>query len=410
MRRALLVAGLLALSTTLAHAAPDVIVIVLDDTGATRIGPVARTINAATPSIDSIAKGGINFTDAYAAPVCIQARTALLAGQWQQRRSLGNQQGNGPFPPGTLQTLADKLHPEYQTALVGKWHLGVTTGKHPLDRGFDRAFFFVGLTPHYSGPHPGRNLFDQRTEVKNSGLLSNTLANKAVAIIKAPRTKPLFLLFATNGIHNPLEAPAAQRVKEMDAAIGKVLAAARDDTLVILIGDNGFAASPLLSGAKFQILEEGVRVQLHMMWKGHITAGQRVQTPASILDIAPTVLKAVDKSTGATDGFDLRNLPANRPVFLDALDADPGPGPSIEPGQGVRRGRLVYYENYLGVKKQLYDVVSDPGQKTNLAGRDTTVEAELHQLLEEFRIAIAEGQAGARGVVVDPSEMRPLGE
>ena len=194
MNMAWLLAGslaALALATSLAQAAPDVMVIVLDDTGAARIGPVARSINAATPSIDSIARGGINFSDAYAAPVCIQARTALLAGQWQQRRSLGNQQGNGPFPPGTLQTLADKLHPEYETALVGKWHLGVSSGKHPLDRGFDTAFFFVGLTPHYSGPHAGRNLFDQRREVRNSGLLSNTLATRAVALLQQPRDQAL---------------------------------------------------------------------------------------------------------------------------------------------------------------------------------------------------------------------------
>ena len=281
MRRALLVAGLLALSTTLAHAAPDVIVIVLDDTGATRIGPVTRTISAATPSIDSIARGGINFTDAYAAPVCIQARTALLAGQWQQRRSLGNQQGNGPFPPGTLQTLADKLHPEYQTALVGKWHLGVTTGKHPLDRGFDKAFFFVGLTPHYSGPHPGRNLFDQRTEVKNSGLLSNTLANKAVAIITAPRNQTVVPVLRHQR-HSRSAGGASSATGQGDGCRHRQgIAAARRDTLFILIGDNGFAASPLLRGAKFQILEEGVRVQLHMKWRAIFRRRSSTHQPAS---------------------------------------------------------------------------------------------------------------------------------
>ena len=115
MRKWILALGLMVGAMGSAHAQsnPDILVFLFDDTGAARIGPVARSINVATPSIDSIANGGINYTHAYAAPVCIQARTALLAGQWQQRRSLGNQQGNGPFPPGTLVTLADKLHPEY---------------------------------------------------------------------------------------------------------------------------------------------------------------------------------------------------------------------------------------------------------------------------------------------------------
>ena len=258
--------------------------------------------------------------------------------------------------------------------MVGKWHQGVTSGKHPLDRGFDTAFFFVGLTPDYSGADDsGRDLFDQRTRVRNAGLLSNTLADRAVKILKAPRTKPRFLFFAANGIHDPLQATAAQRVKEMDAAVGKVLAAAIPNTLIIAMGDNGYASS-VLRGKKFQIWDGGMRVQLHVKWTGHIGAGQTETTPASILDISPTILTAVGKPTGATDGFNLLNLPTNRSIFLDALDNDPEKKVSgAEPGKGLRQGPWTYYRNYLGVPSQLYNVVTDRGQTKNVAGNNPEV-------------------------------------
>ena len=131
-----------------AQTSPDIVVMLSDDQG---IGSATENVN--TPNIDSIGKAGIKFTDAYAQPACIQARSAMYIGQWPQRRSMGNSQSNGPYMPASKKTFADKLKAKgYKTSLVGKWHEGNTAALNPLARGFDTAFWFKGApSPHYMG-------------------------------------------------------------------------------------------------------------------------------------------------------------------------------------------------------------------------------------------------------------------
>ena len=107
-------------------------------------------------------------------------------------------------------------------------------------------------------------------------------------------------------------------------------------------------------GRKFDILEGGVRVPLVLRWTGKVAAGQKVVTPASLLDIAATISKAAGAKPSKTDGYDLLNLPANRAVLLKAFYDDPG--------YAVRRGQWKLYRNHLGVPVQLYNVSTDKGE------------------------------------------------
>ena len=124
--------------TTPAGAVPDIIVILGDDLGASDIGPQRRKAGLLTPNIDAIGRAGITYTAGYAQPACVQSRTALLTGLWPQRRSVGAVINNGPQPPSSIVTIAERLRAlGYTNHLVGKWHLGFNSGKHPLDQGFD---------------------------------------------------------------------------------------------------------------------------------------------------------------------------------------------------------------------------------------------------------------------------------
>ena len=244
-----------------ARAAPDIIVVLIDDMGAVVIGPERRSVSVATPNIDALGAGGTVFTQAYAAPACVPARTMLMAGRWHQRNSVGAVWNNGPQPPASIVTVAERLRGRgYATAIVGKWHLGFTGGRHPLDQGFDSFYGFKGITPDYFGHDPDAPLFRNRTQIQNTGYVTDTLAAEAERILRAPRSKPLFLYVPLTAIHDPLQTTLAVAVQGVDRAVGRIVAAAKPDTLFILAGDNGRKTNAPFKGGKYSIWEGGVRV------------------------------------------------------------------------------------------------------------------------------------------------------
>jgi arylsulfatase A-like enzyme len=223
--------------------------------------------------------------------------------------------------------LADHLKGAgYQTAALGKWHLGETAEFHPQSRGFDEFFGFLsGMHAYFKTDDPrwgpimrGR----QREELKQ--YLTFALADEACAFIRRDRPDPFFLYLAFNAPHTPLEAPEdyltktahltnplrrvnAAMIMALDDAIGRVLAALREsgreeDTLVIFLSDNGAAliknsaenggSNTPLRGSKLQLWEGGIRVPFFTAWKGRIAAGGVTKDPVSSLDILPTALAA----------------------------------------------------------------------------------------------------------------------
>ena len=364
-----------------AKAAPDIIVFLADDLGATDIGPEGRKSGLLTPNIDALGKAGIVYTAGYGQPACVQARTALMTGRWPQRRSVGAVLSTGPQPPGSIVTLAELLRPRgYSTHMIGKWHLGFGSGQHPLDQGFDTFFGFKGTTPDYLGHDPGAPLYRQRAQITNTGNVTDTLRTEAVRILQQSRTKPLFMYVAWTATHDPLQGTLAQRVVEMDAAIGKVVAAAKPGTLFIFAGDNARFSNAPFRGKKYDILEGGVRVPLVLRWTGNVTPGQRISKPASLLDIAPTVVKAAGGALTNTDGFNLLNLPSDRAVYFKAYYDDPG--------FGVRHEQWKFYRNYKGVSTQLYNITTDKGEAKNVAASNPAVVAKLNGLLDKFIAAL----------------------
>ena len=133
--------------------------------------------------------------------------------------------------------------------------------------------------------------------------------------------------------------------------------------------------SPFIGG-KFDIWEGGVRVPFALQWKGQVDPGQTVSTPVSIVDIAPTVVKAAGGTFNDSDGFDLLNVPSDRGVYFKAFYSDPG--------YGIRRDQWKFYRNFSGVSFRLYDVLNDPDESNNVAGSNGAVVNELNGLVGDF--------------------------
>ena len=152
MKKYIILACLLILGLGTSFAFPDkpnVLVILSDDQGSIDLNCYGAT-DLRTPNLDKLAKGGIRFTQFYAAAsVCSPSRAAFLTGKTNLKAGLP---GNVPIPeyqeeqgrtglPADQVTIAEILKENgYYTALVGKWHLGHTPGQLPNGQGFDHFF------------------------------------------------------------------------------------------------------------------------------------------------------------------------------------------------------------------------------------------------------------------------------
>ena len=123
---------------------PNIVVILADDLGNADLGYRGGEIQ--TPHIDALARGGVRLESFYGEPVCTPARAALMTGRYPMRYGL---QTLVIFPSHTYglptdeRTLPQALKEAgYETAMVGKWHLGHADKKFwPQNRGFD---YFYG--------------------------------------------------------------------------------------------------------------------------------------------------------------------------------------------------------------------------------------------------------------------------
>lgn len=247
---------------------PNIILIIADDMGWKDVGYNGSEID--TTHLDSLAEFGVRLDSFYATPACSSTRASLMTGQSNARIGISGAilQTSDASLPLELKILPEFLRDAgYQTALVGKWHLGHTSREMlPLARGFDYAYgFLTGAVGHYDRVSAGR--YDwHRNEVtlREEGYATHLVADDAIRRIEArDKDKPLFLHIAFSAPHLPNEAPAetiakyaviedenrrihAAMVDEMDQAIGRILDALDQadmggNTLVWFMSDNGGA-------------------------------------------------------------------------------------------------------------------------------------------------------------------------
>jgi len=200
---------------------PNIIVIVGDDMGYADLG-VQGCKDIPTPHLDALAASGVRFTNGYVSgPYCSPTRAGLLTGRYQQR--FGHEfnpagGGNDVGLPLKETTLADRLKAAgYDTGLVGKWHLGDAAHFHPLRRGFDSYFGFLGGAHAYFPAKGAAPILRGTQTVEEKEYLTDAFGREAVAFIDRHKEKPFFLYLAFNAPHTPLQAPQKylDRVKDI---------------------------------------------------------------------------------------------------------------------------------------------------------------------------------------------------
>jgi arylsulfatase A-like enzyme len=413
-RREFLNAGLVTTATITAsrvgHSAsvprPNILFILADDLGYGDLSCYGRP-DYRTPVLDTLARQGLKFMSAYAAaPVCTPTRCAFMTGRYPQRLEVGLHE------PLTSRDMDHGLPPEhptvasllktngYETALIGKWHLGWKPEFGPNRHGFDEFFGILSgagdYFTHKSSDSKGPDLWENLAPVERVGYLTDLLSDRAVQFVTRPRTKPFYLSLHYTAPHSPWEGPEdaaightshgdgpmtdggslkifASMMKSMDAGIGRVLRALRRaglerNTLVIFTSDNGgerYSYNWPFSFQKFDLWEGGTRVPAIVRWPGVTTAGRMTDQPAITMDWTATILAATGTPSDPSyplDGEDLMPVcSGTRAVYDRAFFW------RTQTRDAARVGNWKYLKE--SGNEHLFDLSIDPGEKSDLRTR-----------------------------------------
>jgi arylsulfatase B len=416
---------------------PNIVYIVADDLGWKDVGFNGAT-DIKTPNLDKLAATGARLEQFYAQPMCTPTRAALLTGRYPNHYGLQTI----VIPSVSSYGLAtdEWLLPQglkeagYQTAIIGKWHLGHGDKKYwPRQRGFDYQYGpLIGELDYFTHEEHGvLDWYRDNKQVKENGYTTTLLGNDAVKYINERNAStPFFLYLAFNAPHTPYQAPQeyidryknieeptrrtyAAMVTCMDDQVGRVVDALdkkklRDNTLIIFQSDNGGTRNAMFSGVmadmskikipcdngpyregKGTLYEGGTRVCALANWPGHIPAGVTVKEMIHVVDIYPTLAKLAGASTTKCkplDGLDVwgtisegKRSPRSEIVY------------NVEPFRAaIRQGdwKLIW-RPLLPSSVELYNIVPDPSEKNNLAAENPDKVAELQKRIEELAKASA---------------------
>jgi arylsulfatase A-like enzyme len=398
---------------------PNMVLIVSDDQGYADISCYDHPGDVNTPNMDRMAKEGVRLTNGYAsAPVCAPTRAGLMTGRYQQRFGFYTASDSRAGMPVTEITIARLLKQQgYVTGVIGKWHLGYETPYHPLKRGFDEFYGFLG--------HGGHDYFDLKIRdpvtaiyrndepVNETGYLTQNFTREAVSFIERHHEKPFFLYLPYSAVHAPMQAPeeyverfnTGDKERDiylamlacMDDGIGEVLGALQrtgvdDNTLVVFLSDNGGALprganNGVLRAGKHSVYEGGIRVPFTLRWPGQLPARTVCSEPVICQDVYTTILAAASVKPPGDRIIDGKNMlpvlggQTSRPLHDSLFWAWLRPNTDEE--WAIRRGKWKLLSNRGSI--ELYDLEADIGETKDLARQEPELVKELTKIFKEWR-------------------------
>ncbi len=421
---------------------PNILLIYVDDWGWQDAGFMGSRYYE-TPNIDDLANDSIRFTHAYsAAPNCAPSRAALLSGQYAPRTGVYtvNNPAQGaddkrrliPAPnekelAAQVVTLAESLKAAgYQTAHIGKWHLGEGELSGPRAQGFD-----VNIAGNRTGTQKGGYFPPYENPELADGpqgeYLTDRLTDEAIRYIEQQHGRPFFVYLAHYAVHTPIQAPEqtsarfatrpgvdgqenpvyAAMLEHVDTGVGRLLATldrlgVADNTLVILTSDNGghgaYTTMPDLRGEKGTIYEGGIRIPLLIRNTDRSGAGRTESTPTNAVDLYPTLMDAARIQVPEDQVLDGQSIwPLLRgetqspreplfwhfPAYLGGIRD--GQDFRTTPVAAIREGDYKLIEFFEFGQVELFDVVNDPAESNNLALERPELTNRLYRKMQAWR-------------------------
>lgn len=460
LHAALAVLTLLATMPAAAAEHTNVIIVFADDLGWGDLGCYGHP-QFKTPHIDRLAAEGARLTNFYSCcPYCAPSRVGLQTGRYQFRSGVVT----NPAPDGGVNrvgipddeiTLGEAFQAAgYQTACIGKWHLGHQLNYYPTRHGYGE---YLGIL--YSNDMRPVQLIDGQRVVEYpvfQPTLTRRYTERALAFIEQNRNQPFFLYLPHAMPHKPLAASErfykksgaglyGDVIAELDWSVGQVLDKLAElgidgQTLILFTSDNGpwyGGSTGGLRGMKGQVFEGGIRVPLLARWPGTIPPGHVSDEPAITLDLFTTALLVAGINVPGDrviDGKDIlplltseatsphESLYSMRGDRLSTVRSGPwklhmGPGggrarPTMAPEEKwvdprgpdgvtiVAQYEQAHPSQFPGVATgdpvedlALFHLQSDPAEQHNVAAEHPDVVARLRRLFDQMNTQVAAAAA-----------------
>jgi arylsulfatase A-like enzyme len=410
-------------------ARPNILLILADDLGYGDLG-IYGASDTRTPNLDRLAREGTRFTDFYAnAAVCTPTRAAFITGRYQQRVGFERPMSTvGPTATAVLPVTGRSVprlmaDAGYTTALIGKWHLGFRPDAGPRAHGF--GYFWGYLAgyldwwTHVRGDGQP-DLWENETPTTHQGYFHHETTRRAVRFIEQQqgRDTPFFLELSYGAPHWPFQSPTTPSVakrennsmmqhpsdegaptradyvaimEDFDREVGKVLDALKAqgferDTLVVFTSDNGgewLSRNDPLFHRKDTVWEGGIRVPAIVRWPGVVPADRVSPQVGITMDLSATFLAraGVTRPDLALEGIDLMPVLTGEAVRDRTLYWRMHRPPDLTQ-RAVRQGDYKYVED-AGLRF-LFNVRDDPGERRDLAGRETVRVRALRALADAW--------------------------
>lgn len=418
---------------------PNIIFLLADDMGYGELGSYGqKTIK--TPFLDSLASKGLRFTDFYAGTsVCSPSRAVLMTGKHTghvsirgNKGEINNKWGRVPLKKSEV-TIAEMLKEAgYQSAMIGKWHLGVPEDMSTWakGRGFDYA-----VQEQWGVSEKGLEIDERVHWVNNTQdsifynynnykCLDEFRTNFALDYLdEKTDDKPFFLymsyriphahefFLSKNDLYGDkieewpeIERRHAARITMLDSQIKRLFDKLEErgeleNTLIIYSSDNGstnenhhdykfFNSSGGLKGFKRDVYEGGVRVPMIAYWKDKIIPGES-NHPSTFYDIMPTFadvagIKAPDQTDGISILPELLGEPQKKHDFLYWEIQE---GRSVKGfRQATRIGKwkaVRYGDNY---HTEIYDLEKDLYEQNDISAAHPEIVKKANEILKKESI------------------------
>lgn len=438
---------------------PNFIIIFADDLGYGDLGVYGHP-SIKTPNLDRMANQGQKWTNFYsAASVCTPSRASILTGRLSVRNGMSSHKRRVLFPdskyglPANEITLAEQLkYAGYQTACIGKWHLGHKEPYLPTNHGFD-YYFGIPYSNDMDRNHPltWTNYWQQpdslvKTEHFNVPLIRNTqvierpanqhtitkrYAEETISFIKKNKEKPFFIYLAHSMPHIPLfvsedfEGKSSRGlygdvIEEIDHGVGSILKTLEEEglnrnTIVVFTSDNGpwlafkqnGGSAGLFRAGKGTTWEGGMRVP-GLFWGPGIIQPGVIHDIGSIMDLFPAFSS-------------MAGLPLPKDRIFDGVDISE----TLIHQQSSARKTLFYYrgtdiyavrhgnfkahfitegeygefgEREVHIIPILYNVAVDPSESIDVAEEYPEILKEIEGIIKKHKadLVIAQDQLEAR--------------
>lgn len=446
-----LLAGLFFFFVSFSQTKPyNVILIMTDDQGYGDLSCHGNPI-IETPSLDKLHDESIVFTNFHVNPFCAPTRAALMTGRtsdFAHVRSTINSRNHLDLSETTMAQYFKASG--YITALFGKWHLGHNYPYQPIDRGFDywvgHGDGGTGTSSDYWGNDKMNDTYYRNGKwEKFEGFGNDIYFDECMQFISHNKNQPFFVYLATNIPHAPWNVKKEWRKKyeqkfkeaglmdkawlidfyatinRFDKNLGRLRQFLDDEklsenTLLIFLTDNGTQGGEQIynagmRGKKGSVYEGGHRVPCFVHIPAENNRHEEISAFTAHIDILPTLIDLCGLQTPAN----IQHQPQGR-SWLKLIENQATDWPDrpyiLHSQNGMQqhtkwKNSLVAFGKWRLINQtELYDIISDPGQKTNVAAQFPDVVQQLQNQYEKNWEEIGEGKSEYARPLIGSGEIK----